>query len=66
MSFGICSKELGTILYSLLDLAQVELIDRYYLDFAQYLKLLSVVCVMDTEQYLRFFFNLSDLTNEGK
>ena len=66
LGFEYGSKELGTVLYSLLDLAQVELIDRYYLDFAQYLKLLSVVCVMDTEQYLRFFFNLSDLTNEGK
>ena len=66
LGFEYGAKELGTILYSILDLAKVDLIDKQFLDFPQYLKLLSVVCITDTEQMIRFFFNLADTLKEGK
>jgi hypothetical protein len=66
LGFEYGAKELGSVLYSLLELSKVELIDKQFLDFSNYLKLMSVVCVMDTEQFLRFFFNLADVVGEGK
>tara|TARA_B100000795_G_scaffold71524_1_gene50344 strand:- start:459 stop:7646 length:7188 start_codon:yes stop_codon:yes gene_type:complete len=65
LGFEYGAKELGTILYSLLDLAKVKLIDKEFLDFPQYLRLLAVVCVLDTDQMMRFFFNLADTLDEG-
>ena len=66
LGFEYGSNELGTVLHSILELAKVDLIDKQFLDFPRYLKLMSVVCVMDNDQMLRFFFNLADSIHEGE
>jgi hypothetical protein len=66
LGFEYGAKELGTVLFSILELAKVDLIDKQFIDFPRYLKLMSVMCVMDNDQMLKFFFNLTDKIHEGE